>query len=186
MRKSFVWYVPNGLTILRMFMVPFFVFLMLRDRIDLAVWVFLAAAATDMLDGFIARKYQVITYFGKIMDPMADKLMQLTALFMLARVGYVMVIIPWLVLVKELFLLISGMFLIRKKVDMSAKWFGKITTVLFVFAITLAFFGIPKLITDILLWMGLGMAVFAACMYTLHYIAHKKKQDLLTAKEDRG
>jgi cardiolipin synthase (CMP-forming) len=186
MKKSFVWYVPNGLTILRMIMVPFFAFLMLKDRIDLAVWVFLAAAATDMLDGFIARKYQVITFFGKIMDPLADKLMQLTALFMLARVNYVMAIIPWLVLVKEMFLFISGMFLIRKKVDMSAKWFGKITTVLFVFAITLTFFGIPKLVTDILLWLSLGMAVFAACMYTLHYVTNKNKQVGFTTKEDHG
>ncbi len=162
--------IPNLLTLLRMAAVPVFIVQMLEGKIFAAIIVFLAAEITDVLDGIIARRYNYITLFGKIADPLADKLMQLSALFMLAEKDMILKIIPWLVLLKELFLLISGLYLIRKKVDMSSKWFGKLTSVLLFIAIMMAFFGVPRAITDIMLWICVGMALFAALMYIRNYL----------------
>ncbi|MCX7774041.1 MAG: CDP-alcohol phosphatidyltransferase family protein [Clostridia bacterium] len=172
--------VPNILTILRMAAVPFFVILMKNGSIYAAIGVFLAAEVTDVLDGIIARRYNLITPFGKIADPFADKLMQLTALFMLAERNWILQIIPWLVLFKELFLLISGLYLMRKNVDMSSKWFGKLTSVLFFIAIMMAFFGVARQITDTMLWVCVGMAVFASIMYIRNYFRQVGKTILKT------
>lgn len=172
--------VPNILTILRMAAVPLFVFLMKSGDLYAAIGIFLAAEITDVLDGIIARRYNLITPFGKIADPFADKLMQLTALFMLAEKNLIIQIIPWLVLFKELFLLISGLYLMRKNVDMSSKWFGKLTSVLFFVAIMMAFFGVPRDITNTVLWVCVGMAIFASIMYIRNYLRQVKKPILAT------
>lgn len=171
--------IPNLLTILRMAAVPVFAVLMMNGDIYAAVAIFLAAEITDVLDGIIARRYNFITTFGKIADPVADKLMQLTALFMLAEKNMIIKIIPWLVLCKELFLLVSGLYLMRKKVDMSSKWFGKLTSVLFFIAIMMAFIGGSAIrpITDTMLWICVGMALFAAIMYIRNYLKNIRPKE---------
>lgn len=172
--------IPNILTVLRIAAVPVFYILMRDNRITEAIWVFLLAEFTDVLDGIIARKFNSITSFGKLADPVADKLMQLTALFMLAVKDMIPHIIPYLVLFKELFLLISGLYLIRnrKNIDMSSKWFGKLTSALFFVAIMMAFLGVPREITDVMLWICVGMAVFAAIMYIRNYFKQVSKKSL--------
>jgi cardiolipin synthase len=158
--------VPNILTLLRLAAVPLFIIVMNNGLYTVGIWVFVIAEITDVLDGIIARKFNLITAFGRIADPVADKLMQLTALFTLANLDRIMRIIPYLVLLKELFLLISGLYVMRRKVDMSAKWFGKLTSVLFFIGIMLAFFEVSRDITDTILWISVGMAVFAFIMYS--------------------
>ena len=76
---------PNKLTVLRVIMVPFFVFFMLTDvggaaNKWIALVLFIVASLTDMLDGKIARKYNLVTNFGKFMDPLADKLLVCSAM----------------------------------------------------------------------------------------------------------
>ena len=137
--------IPNILTILRMAAVPVFIVFMLKNMIYPAIIIFLLAEITDVLDGFIARRFNLITKFGKIADPLADKMMQLAALFMFSIRDMIPRIIPWLVLFKELFMLISGIYLIRKNFDMSSKWFGKLTSVVLFIAIMLVFFGSPEI-----------------------------------------
>lgn len=171
-------HVPNLLTILRMAAVPVFYVLMRDDKITAAVWVFLFAEFTDVLDGIIARKFNLETPFGKIADPVADKMMQLTALFVLGGKDMIPAIIPYLVLFKELFLLISGLYLIRKNIDMSSKWFGKLTSVLFFVAIMMAFLGVSRNITDVMLWICVGMAVFASIMYIRNYFKQVEKKQI--------
>jgi CDP-alcohol phosphatidyltransferase. len=168
--------IPNILTVLRMAAVPVFYFLMKKAKITAAAWVFLLAEFTDVLDGVIARKFNLITPFGKIADPVADKLMQLTALFMLGRRDMIPAAIPYLVLLKELFLVIPGIFLVRKNVDMSSKWFGKLTSALFFVAIMMTFLGVTRNITDVMLWICVGMAVFAMVMYVRNYFRQVGKK----------
>ncbi|NLB77926.1 MAG: CDP-diacylglycerol--glycerol-3-phosphate 3-phosphatidyltransferase [Clostridiaceae bacterium] len=170
--------IPNILTIFRMAAVPVFIVFMLKGMIYPAIIVFLLAEITDVLDGFIARRYNLITKFGKIADPMADKMMQLSALFVFSIENMIPKIIPWLVLFKELFLLISGIYLIRKNIDMSSKWFGKLTSVVLFIAIMLVFFGVPRYITDIIFWICLAMTLFAALMYIRNYFKQVKSTDL--------
>ena len=77
-----VWNVPNVLTMIRLALIPAFVALHACGHAKLALLVFCIASATDWLDGYIARKHNLITDFGKLMDPLADKLMVCTALVM--------------------------------------------------------------------------------------------------------
>lgn len=167
--------IPNVLTILRMAAVPLFIVVMLDRRIELGAWVFLMAEFTDVLDGMIARRFNFITAFGKIADPLADKLMQLSALFMLARFDMIIYIIPWLVLAKELTLLTAGLFVMKRKVDISSRWFGKLTSFLFFIAIMMSFFGVDRAITDPVLWICVLMAIFAFAMYTKNYFHQVRK-----------
>lgn len=168
--------IPNILTVMRMAAVPVFYVLIREDRTTAAIWVFLLAESTDVLDGIIARKFNLITSFGKIADPVADKMMQLTALFVLGGKNKIPSVIPYLVLAKELFLLISGLFLIRKNIDMSSKWFGKLTSALFFVAIMMTFLGVSRSITDVMLWLCVGMAVFAMIMYVRNYLRQVEKK----------
>ncbi|MDO4552772.1 MAG: CDP-diacylglycerol--glycerol-3-phosphate 3-phosphatidyltransferase [Bacillota bacterium] len=87
---------PNKLTILRILMIPFFIVFLMMGFHYVAAVIFVAAAATDALDGKIARKYNLITNFGKIMDPLADKLLVVSALICMVELGW----IPgWMVIV---------------------------------------------------------------------------------------
>lgn len=161
---------------LRMAAVPVFVISMVKDKLGLALAVFLAAEATDVLDGIIARRFNLITPFGKIADPVADKLMQLSALFMFSIKNMIPKIIPWLVLSKEAFMFASGLYLIRKKVDMSSKWFGKLTSVILFIAIMLVFLDVPRNITDVIFWICVAMALFAAIMYIRNYLKQMRTE----------
>ena len=83
---------PNKLTIARVIMIPFFVFFMLTDAAQgaskwIALALFIVASLTDLLDGHIARKYHMITNFGKFMDPLADKLLVCAAMICLVEKG---------------------------------------------------------------------------------------------------
>lgn len=87
---------PNKLTILRILLIPLFIILLLRGYYYSSAVIFIAAAATDALDGHLARKYNLITNFGKIMDPLADKLLVTSALICLVELGDVP---GWMVIV---------------------------------------------------------------------------------------
>lgn len=169
--------IPNILTLLRMATVPIFAGLMMEENLLAAALIFLAAEITDVLDGIIARRFDIISPFGKIADPFADKLMQLTALFMLAQRRLIPGIIPWLVFFKELFLLVAGLFVIkyRKKIDLSAKWYGKLASTMLFITIMLVFFNVSSTITDLLLWICVGITIFAAVMYIFRYFNQVKE-----------
>jgi cardiolipin synthase len=168
--------IPNILTMFRMACVPVFIAFMLNNKLYPAIGVFLLAEFTDVLDGIIARRYNLITPFGKIADPVADKLMQLSALFIFSIKDMIPKIIPWLVFSKELFLLVSGLYLMKKKIDMSSKWFGKLTSVILFIAIMLVFLGVPRNITDPIFWVCVAMALFAALMYIRNYFKQIKPE----------
>lgn len=169
---------PNRLTVLRLIMVPVFIAVMvLPDSVVPALvtgiigaFLFITAAVTDMLDGKIARKYGLITDFGKLMDPLADKLMVLSVLFTLLIRG----IIPWepvaLLGGKELLMLIGGACLYNRKIVVHSLFVGKFAQVAVSMALILSFFhcrfeqlALPLHI--ILLWIGVGAAYTALVVY---------------------
>jgi CDP-diacylglycerol--glycerol-3-phosphate 3-phosphatidyltransferase len=123
---------PNQLTLLRVALVPFFIVLFLSDNLA-AQWaslvVFLAASITDYFDGAIARKRGLVTNFGKIMDPLADKLLMTTALVCLVQVGMVpgwmVVVILW----RELAVTGLRTLAATHRMVMQASIWGKIKTV---------------------------------------------------------
>lgn len=125
---------PNKLTILRVCMIPFFLFFMLTDFVEgskyIALTIFIVASLTDLLDGYIARKYKLITNFGKFMDPLADKLLVSSALICFVELGSLPAWIVVIIISREF--IISGFRLIAsdKGLVIAASYYGKIKTVL--------------------------------------------------------
>ena len=121
--------VPNILTGLRLLMVPLFWWAYFKNH----MWggaVFIAACATDVVDGFIARKFDAITKVGMLLDPLADKLMQISAVSCLYLSGIIPQWIVTVLIMKELIMIISASFLYKKDVVIPANKVGKAATVL--------------------------------------------------------
>ena len=125
---------PNKLTMFRVILIPFFVFFMLAPFFDgygnyIAVAIFIIASLTDLLDGKIARKYNLVTNFGKFMDPLADKLLVCSALICLVDLGYLASWIVIIIIAREF--IISGFRLVASDngVVIAASYWGKFKTV---------------------------------------------------------
>ena len=124
---------PNKLTIFRVILIPFFVFFMLAPYFPdngkyIAVAIFIIASLTDMLDGKIARKYNLVTNFGKFMDPLADKLLVCSAMICLVATGQ---LASWIVIIISREFIISGFRLIAADngIVIAASYWGKFKTV---------------------------------------------------------
>ncbi len=177
---------PNRLTVLRVVMIPFFVFFMLNDIPSgfgkwVALALFIIASLTDMLDGKIARKYNLITNFGKFMDPLADKLLVCSALICLVGMGK---LASWMVIViisREF--IISGFRLIASDngVVIAASYFGKFKTVFQMVMICLLIADINndiyRVITVVVTWVALILTVVSLIDYI-----YKNKEILKTDK----
>ena len=170
---------PNKLTILRVIMIPFFVFFLLcqggenRTFRMIAVVLFIIASLTDLLDGKIARKYNMVTNFGKFMDPLADKLLVCSALICLIELGQLP---AWMVIViisREF--IISGFRLVASDngVVIAASYWGKFKTTFQMIAVILLILDIPalRLVTTLCVWVALALTI----IYLVDYIAKNYK-----------
>ncbi len=129
-------YIPNALTLLRLIIVPFLGYFIYCEKYTTAIILFAFGGFTDVLDGYIARKYNLITKWGKFFDPLADKLMQITALVFLVLHRFIPLIVLIIVVIKESLMLAGGIMLYKKgKTVIGANWYGKLATVIFYFAI---------------------------------------------------
>ena len=158
---------PNKLTILRVLMIPFFVFFMLVDcgypgRIA-ALVLFCAASFTDFLDGFIARKYHLVTNFGKFMDPLADKLLVCSALICFVGKGELAAWIVIIIMAREF--IISGFRLVASDngVVIAANMWGKLTTVSQMIMIILIILDLEALcvLKNIFIYLALALTVIS-------------------------
>lgn len=163
---------PNKLTVLRIIAIPIFVVFMLVDTIPfhnyIAVGIFILASLTDMLDGKIARKYNLVTNFGKFMDPLADKLLVSAALICLTPAK----IPAWIVIIiisRELF--ISGFRTLAadQGIVLAAGWWGKFKTAFQMVMIVVLIADIPYAIFDtvgwILIWISLALTIISMIDY---------------------
>ena len=128
-------HVPNILTIIRFLLIPLLIYYAIEDDYVATIIVLTVSGITDILDGFIARKFNFITDFGKLMDPLADKATQVTLLIILALQKIIPFWIIAVVLLKEFFMIAGASFLYGKELVVSSKWYGKLSTVLFYVAI---------------------------------------------------
>lgn len=164
---------PNKLTILRVIMIPFFVAALLYDgganqnMRYVAAALFIIASLTDMLDGKIARKYNLVTNFGKFMDPLADKLLVCSALICLVELKELP---AWMVIViisREF--IISGFRLVASDngVVIAASYWGKFKTTFQMIAVVLLIVGIPSLsmVTTAVVWIALVLTVISLVDY---------------------
>ena len=180
-RKLFtnVWNIPNALTMLRLVLIPVFVIVFFntpRDQDKVAAFIIFAVASiTDMFDGMLARKLNQITDFGKLFDPLADKVMVVTAMVCQAIIG----VFPWVAIIivaaKELVMLFGGMFMLSKGVVVYSNYWGKTAQVFFIASLILSFFH-PSLaagnvcvfgltIDILLLWITVALAIAALIVY---------------------
>ena len=133
--------IPNYLTIVRILLVPVFLILFFNVNIEIAGIVFLIAGATDVIDGYIARKYNWVTDIGKLLDPLADKLMQISAIISLGIVERLPIWLIAFIFLKELGMIIGAAFILkRERVYVKSDWYGKLSTVLLYIDVFLSIF----------------------------------------------
>ena len=171
---------PNKLTIFRMILiVPFVVLLLgghagwfgestfITDLISLAV--FIIASLTDLIDGKIARKYNLVTNFGKFMDPLADKLLVCAALIALVEMGRIPAWVVIVIISREF--IISGFRLIASDnhVVIAASYWGKFKTTFQMLMVCLMIANLPalSLLTQIVMWIALALTVISLIDYLI-------------------
>lgn len=170
--KKEIFSIPNCLSYLRILLLPIFVYTYLnatelRDYY-IAGAIILVSAITDLLDGWIARTFNQITELGKTLDPIADKLQQASIAFCLIFTYEYMWILAVLFVVKELFMGINGLILLRKgkKLD-GAEWFGKLSTAVF-YITTISLIAIPNMNE----YVAISLTIIAGFFLTLSFLLY--------------
>ena len=182
-------YIPNYLSGLRLVLVPVYILVFFSGNTALAAVLLVFCAATDALDGYLARKNGWITDLGKLLDPLADKLASVSALVCLSAAG----LLPWWItsvaIFKEVAMILGAGFLLKKKnIVVFSVWYGKAATVCFYIAVlALHFFpAMPDLLKIILWWLLALSIIFAALGYLIHYLRHlpDARQNQTDTKEE--
>jgi len=137
---------PNLITLVRILLIPVFLLLFWSDipnGILYSMIIVGISGLTDMIDGYLARKYNMITPLGEVLDPLADKLMIITVMTSLYLIGKLPSWLVLLVLVKEVVLVVGGVFLMfKKRIIVSANFYGKAATALIYLALFFGAFGL--------------------------------------------
>lgn len=163
---------PNKLTVLRVLMIPFFVAFLLYDITGpadkwIALVLFCTASLTDMLDGKIARKYNLVTNFGKFMDPLADKLLVCSAMICLIEMGRIPAWVVIIIISREF--IISGFRLVASdnNVVIAASYWGKFKTTFQMIMVCLMIANISALevLTQIIMWIALILTIVSLIDY---------------------
>lgn len=165
---------PNKLTVFRVILIPFFVFFLLYPQVSeysnyIATAIFIAASLTDFADGKIARKYNLVTNFGKFMDPLADKLLVCAAMICLVETGRLAAWIVIVIISREF--IISGFRLVASdnNVVIAAGYWGKFKTVFQMVMVCLMIADIPGLqvLTNVIMWIALALTIISMVDYLL-------------------
>ena len=175
---------PNKLTLIRVILVPFFVFFMLTDIVPaspvIALAIFIAASVTDALDGHIARSRNLVTTFGKFLDPLADKVLVISALICLNSLG-VIGAVPVIIIVAREFM-VSGLRLVtaNEGVVVAAGIWGKLKTAFTMVAEVAIMLGlclglegsaadIAYIIYQVLIWIATVLTIISGAVYLKGY-----------------
>ena len=170
---------PNKLTLFRVILIPFFVFFLLAPYFEgygnyIAVAIFIVASITDFLDGKLARKYNLVTNFGKFMDPLADKLLVCSALICLIQLESIPAWVVIIIIAREF--IISGFRLIASDngVVIAASYWGKFKTAFQMLTVIVLILDIPNkvfiILGTVLIYVSLALTVISL----IDYIAKNK------------
>ena len=165
--------IPNLLSAFRLLLIPLFVWLYLQEKYFYTGLVLLISGITDISDGFIARRFHMVSNVGKVLDPVADKLTQISMLICLVTRYPLMLILVVIMIFKELFMSISGLLVIHKtKTVFSADWHGKAATFLLYITMCAHVFWvqIPMIVSDILIVACAVMLAISLLLYGIHHI----------------
>ena len=162
------WNTANKLTMLRVILIPVYLvvwYLNLETSAYWALGVFVVASVTDFLDGYVARHYNQVTTFGKFMDPLADKILVITAMIWFVSVGMLPVWALVIVVAREF--AVSGLRLIA--VDngrvIAAAWSGKVKTFSTMVCLCLMHLPIPEVLAQVCVWVIVLATVYSGIEY---------------------
>lgn len=178
---------PNILTTFRLVIIPFFAYSVLTEQsIWLSLSLFLLSGLTDIVDGWIARHFNMITDVGSVYDPLVDKLMQITAVVCLAVIGVIPIWVICIVLIKELAMIAAGIVLYIKKIVVHSNWYGKAATVFFyaVVLILIVFREISEEFKSVLLGALVAVLILAAVGYLIKLMG-KDKNEICNTKAEQ-
>lgn len=168
---------PNKLTMFRVILIPVFIVVLITGLIAdplnryIGTLIFCVASFTDYLDGHIARKYNLVTNFGKFMDPLADKLLVSSALICMIEMGMLPAWIVIIIISREF--IITGFRLIAAEggLVIAASWWGKIKTVTQMIMIILLLLGVQGIIATILIFLATLFTVISGVDYIVKNIS---------------
>ena len=166
--------IPNFMSLFRLILVPFIIWIYWKDEYDVAAALVLVSALTDILDGLIARKFNMVSDLGKVLDPLSDKVTQAALLVCLAsRYSFVWFVFV-LLAVKELTTFTLGTIAVKRRDKVhSAKWYGKLCTVVMetCMFLLILFPGIPANATVIMLLLCSAVMLFSFAMYICFFVS---------------
>ena len=176
-RLKFVWNIPNVLSLVRIVLLPVFVVLYFNDQLIWAVAALLVSGLTDLFDGVIARHCNQITEIGKLLDPAADKLTQITVLMSLVVRYPALIPLAVICVAKEALQAIGGWILLSKNATIrSSKWFGKVSTFLFyaVMLLIVVWKDMPPVVLIVLIGLVAATMLFSFFKYMMIYLKLRK------------
>ncbi|NLN50759.1 MAG: CDP-alcohol phosphatidyltransferase family protein [Acholeplasmataceae bacterium] len=172
-----VFTIPNMLSFIRILLIPIFIWLWVNERnFPYATLVLFVSGFTDVIDGFLARKLNLVSRVGKVLDPVADKLTQAAVLLCLIFEYEYLIAAFILLAIKELILLVLGIILYRKdKTLIGSVWHGKLAAIMvYLMLFTHLAWGIwaemPETISLIIVSITMGMMTFSLFLYFKHYL----------------
>ena len=177
-------HIPNILTVARFFLIPFIIYFIVVNQYITALILLTVSGLTDILDGWIARKFNFITNFGKLIDPLADKTTQIAILVTLALKGIIPFWFLVIVFIKEFLMIAGASFLYGKELVVSSRWYGKLSTVLFYLAIVcsivIRFFSLDVHFDIYIYYIALAATIFSLFMYfnAFYRQGYLKKENL--------
>ena len=181
-RNKNIWTIPNALSCFRICLIPLFVWLYcVKEQYSATAAILILSGLTDLVDGFIARHFHMISDLGKILDPVADKLTQ-AAMLLCLFTKFPLMFLPFLLMtVKEITAAIMGIKVIRKTGAVhGANWHGKVNTCLLyvMMVIHVLWFDIPAGTSTALILICMGMMLISFVLYGL------KNRTLLSGNSD--
>ncbi len=184
------WNIPNALSVLRIVLIPVFMTLYLLHFDIWAFAVLLVSGLTDAVDGFVARRFNMITDCGKLLDPLSDKLTQVAVVVCLTTRYTELLPLTVLCFAKELFQAIGGILLLKKNVQaQGARWFGKVSTVLFyaTMLVIVLWYDTLSVTAPWVLWLLVslvGISMLCAFVGYLHIFIHIRRD--VTSTPEKG
>ena len=168
--------IPNIITMFRIAIVPFFLSVLyteIDNKLKILVFLIVLSGISDVLDGFIARKFNMKSALGAVLDPFADKLMQFSVLLCLLHYRWIPIGVVVFLFVKELILCIGAMYLYKKGCDVSSDYSGKTATfVFYISSFAFIIFEPTNIIKFLLLTIIVLTALYAFINYSILFIKY--------------
>ncbi len=178
--KEQVFTIPNFMSLFRLVLVPFIIWTYCKDDYDIAAALVLVSAFTDIMDGVIARKFNMVSDLGKVLDPISDKVTHAALMVCLATRYSFAWFVFGLLAVKELTMFALGAVAVKRKETVhSAKWYGKLCTVVLESSMFLLilFPGLPKSAAVVLLTLCSAVMIFSLIMYVTFFAGEIRSKE---------